>query len=59
MKERPCNKSLDAKQIFKLCCRKGCDEAGIHKMNILYLNKIGYFCHSHKLEMEKSGLAIA
>jgi hypothetical protein len=56
MKEPPCNKSLETKQIFKLCCRKGCDDSGIYKMNIFYLNKTGHFCSKHRSEIEQNKL---
>lgn len=43
---------------FKPCACRGCENIGIHKLLIIYIDKIGWFCDSCKLELMKLQLVV-
>jgi hypothetical protein len=43
----------------KICYRRGCDNVGIHKLQVMYIDKKGLFCDIHKKELEDCGLIVS
>jgi hypothetical protein len=53
------NNSIDSViQEFKPCAGKGCNNLGVHRLSIIYINKTGLFCETCKKELERCGLVI-
>ena len=43
----------------KPCAGMDCNNAGIYRLSIVYINKIGYFCLNCKKELENYGLVLS
>jgi hypothetical protein len=48
----------EASQEYKECAGKGCQNAGIHYLKIVFLNKRGWFCDSCKSSLIADNLCI-
>jgi hypothetical protein len=46
----------DTLQEFKECAGRGCSNPAIHKLEILYIKKIGWFCGFCKCSLVADGL---
>lgn len=45
-------------QKYKECARKGCGNIAVHKMEIAYLHKLGWFCDSCRCRLLSEGLVL-
>jgi hypothetical protein len=43
-------------QEYKECVGKGCNNSGLHKLEILYIRKVGWFCDQCRDNLIASGL---
>jgi hypothetical protein len=48
---------LDTLTEYKECAGKGCHNVGIHYLEIIFLNKSGWFCEQCGSDLIVSGLA--
>lgn len=38
------------------CAYNGCNREGRHRLKLIFINKLGYFCHDHYVNLELNGL---
>ncbi len=49
---------LDVSARYKECAGKGCQNAGIHCLKVVFVNRVGWFCDSCKSSLMADNLCI-